>query len=348
LFANSFTAAKINFDDGKISMNSRSYYSKELRDILKKYSGSTADLGLVENYPSDNINAFGVFAFNPEFINGLVQYLEVGGMVDGYLTRMMGTNYTLQEALKAIKGDFAVVVSDFASKSNLDPSAGVQNVSLPNMKMILNIPVGDKVQMNRLMDKLAEMQMVVKINNQYRLNQNLQRIGYQMIVDDKNLFITSDENLLNQYKAGSKKANLNKEVINDFKSKSGVAYVNIESILNGMNSSVNVQGSNVLPKAKETFKDLSVYTDNFNGKFVEGHGELRFKNEKENSLTSLLSFVETVSKNIKTTPGMVGNDNVQIDTVYAPGTGRRMGNSNVTIDTATEMAPSNAKRSKKK
>ena len=115
LFSNSYTAANLDFDNGKITVNSKSYYSTQLRDLLKQYPGPTADLTLVENYPSDNINGFGLFSFNPEFINGLVKYLEVGGLADKYLTTMMGRPYTLQEALKAIKGDVAVVVSDFAS-----------------------------------------------------------------------------------------------------------------------------------------------------------------------------------------------------------------------------------------
>jgi len=280
--------------------------------LLKKYPGSTADLSLVENYPSDNINGFGVFSFNPDIIDGVVKYLEVGGVVDGYLTQMMGSNYTLQEALKAIKGDFAITVSDFATR----PEANAGTALIPNLKMIVNIPVGDKVQMNRLMNKLVEMQMLTKNNGQYSLNPSLQKLGYQLVVDDKNIFIASDENLLNQYKAKSKKANVDKDVMSDFKGKSGVFYVNIESILNGINIQNNTQVNNVLPKAKETFKNVEGYTENFNGKYVEGHGELRFKNEKENSLTSLLSFMETVSKNVKKGPDVAGDINgVQLDTI---------------------------------
>jgi hypothetical protein len=320
LFSNSFTAAKINFEDGKITMNSKSYYSKELRDIIKKYSGPTADLALVENYPSDNINGFGVFSFNPAMINELVKYLEVGGMIDGYLTKMMGSNYTLQDALKAIKGDFAVVVSDLKTQPLADSLRGMPMNSMPSFKMIVNIPVGDKVQMSRLMDKLVEMQMLVKNNNQYVLSPNMQRMGYQAVVDDKNLFIASDQAVLDQYKSKSKKANLNNDVMNDFKNKSGVGYVNIESILNGMSPTGNTPGNDVLPKAKETFKDIKVYTDNFNGKFVEGYGELRFKNEKENSLTSLLGFIETASKYVKTNSRMMpgASDDLQIDSSIMP------------------------------
>jgi len=349
LFANSFTAAKIDFEDGKISIGSRSYYSKELRDILKNYTGPTADLGLIEHYPSDNIDGFAVFSFNPEVINGIVKYLEVGGVVDSYLTKMMGTNYTLQQALKAIKGDFAIVVSDLAIKPATDTSTRMMPGSMPDFKMLMNIPVGDKTQMNRLMDKLVEMQMLVKTNNEYRLNTNMQRLGYQLRVDDKNVFIASDENLLNQYKTGSKKININNQVMSDFKGKSAVSYVNIESILNGINTPVTPQANSVLPKAKETFKDMEAYSENFNGKYLEGHAIVHFKNEKENSLTSLLSFIETVSKNVKTNPAMVGNDDdVQIDTVFSDPHGHVRAGEDVQVDTAYKKQSGMARSKKNK
>lgn len=331
LFSNSFTAAKVNFEDGKITIDSKSYYSNELKDLLKKYSGPTADLSLVENYPSDNINGFGVFSFNPQLIDGIVKYLEVGGVVDGYLTQMMGSNYTLPEALKAIKGDFAITMSDFADTpaggGTIHPplsALGSDTTKLkspnliPNLKTIVNIPVGDKVQMNRLLDKLVEMQMLIKNNGQYILNANLQKLGYQFVADDKNIYIASDAVLLSQYKAKSKKANLSKDVMSDLKGKSGVFYVNIESILNGLHSKVNVQENDILPKAKETFKELEGYADNFNGKSVDGHGELRFKNEKENSLTSLLSFIETATKNLKRTTVSENMNDAQADTSLLP------------------------------
>lgn len=305
LFGSSFTAATLHFDDGKLTVNSKSYCSKELASILKDYKSPNADLGLIENYPSNNINGFAVFAFKPELINAIVKYLEVGGMVDGYLTKMMGANYTLEDALKAIKGDFAIVVSDFAMPAG-DTTSGVQ-YSVPKIKMIFNVPVGDKNQMNKLMDKLVQMQMMVKAGNEYRLNPQMQKTGWQVTADDKNLLITSDEALLNQYKAKSVKAGLAKDVMDGFKGKSGVSYVNIESILNGVSAQNSAEMNNVIPKAKETFKDIKGYIESFNGKYTEGHFELRFKNEKENSLTSLLSFFETVSKNVKRNNGQANS-----------------------------------------
>jgi hypothetical protein len=167
LLENNFTTATVNFEAGKIVMNSKSYSSDALEDIFKKYAGPEVKLDLVERYPSNNINGFMVFAFDPQLFYGIVQYLEVGGMVDGFLTRFMGSEYKLQDALKALKGDIAVVVSDITAPTAAQAQPGLPVNTRPAARLIINIPVGDKTQMNRMMDKLVEMNMLTKANNEY-------------------------------------------------------------------------------------------------------------------------------------------------------------------------------------
>jgi hypothetical protein len=315
LFANSFTAATVNFEDGQVAVNSKSYYSDELRDIIKKYTGPTADLSAIENYPSNNINGFVAFAFNPQMINALVQHLEMGGMADSYLTKMMGSEYTLTDALKAIKGDFTMVVSDFQSTA-VTGGPGQQAGSSANFKMIVNIPVGDKVQMNRVMDKMVQNRMMVKTAQGYTVAPELNRVGFAVSVDDQNILIARDATFLEQYKMKTQKARLTGDVMDNFKDKSAISYVNIESIINGVPSQ-NTQADSVILKAKSTFKDAKGYLDNFNGKYMEGHYELRFKDEKANSLTSLLGFFETASKNIKRNGSFNRTENDSIPTLPA-------------------------------
>jgi hypothetical protein len=301
LLGNSFTAATLNFKEGKIEAKSKSYYSQGLKDILKKYTGPTVDLDLIRNYPSNNINAFTAFAFNPEMLNAIMKHLEVGGVVDGFLTKMMGTNYTLQEALKSIKGDFAFVASDVAfNKNTIQGNIGKGQGFNGKGNILFNVPVGDKTQMNRLMDKVVQMGMLVKANNEYKPGPQIRQMGLMLSVDDKNLLIATDSIILAEYKLKARKANIEGSVMNDLKEKSGVFYVNIKSILNGITANQEDTIMNaVLPKAKQTFRDIKAYTENFNGKNVEGHFEVRFKNEKENSLTSLLQFINTVAETAK-------------------------------------------------
>jgi hypothetical protein len=301
LLANSYTAGTLNFEDGKIDIKSKSYYSQQLRDILKKYTGPLADAGLIENYPSNNINGFLVFAFNPEVINAVVRYLQVGGVVDNFLTKTMGANYTLQEALKAIKGDFAVMFSDFqigspkAISQTLEGQQ-IQTVTYNSGNLLINVPVGDKVEMRKLMDNLAKNGLVTKVNNEYRLTQQVRGLGIKLSVDDKNLLIATDSSLITKYKSKAGKLKIGNDVMNDFKGKSAIFYLDIENILNGVaGNPADTFNQKILTKAKETFKDVKAYANNFNGKYVEGHCEIRFKNDKENSLTSLLQFMNTAS-----------------------------------------------------
>jgi hypothetical protein len=302
LMENSYTASTLNFEDGKIVMDSKTYSSKAMADILEKHTGSSVNLDMVRNYPSNNINAFFVASFNPEFINGVVKFLEVGGFVDQFLTRTMGTNYTLQDVLKAVKGDVALVVSDFDPAAAKDERANAQgtkkmNASFNVGKMLLNIPVGDKVQFNKLMDKLVEQQMMVKVNNQYSLSPALRSLGYQVSLDEKNFIIASDSAVISQYKTGTAKSNIDASLLDGFKGKSSAGFVDLEKIMNAMPAdSISAES---LAIARNTFKNIRGYTENFNGKHIQGRMEINMKNDKENSLTSLLKFMAVAGNNIQ-------------------------------------------------
>jgi len=298
LLENNYTAASLNFEDGEIDVKTKSYTSDAMRDIFKKYPGPNVDLSLIEKYPSNNINGFVAFSFNPEIINGFVNFLEVRALVDNFIKERLGNTYSLDDLVKAMKGEIAWVVSDF-NMAPADPNAGMRPYSMPNVKMIMNIPVGNAASLNKLMDKLVEMQLMVKTGNTYVASEALSRSGYRITADDKNIIFATDEQLLNQYKSGTAKAGLKSDVMGDFKNKPAAMYVNIESILNGV--PVNAQDptmNTVMPKAKETFKDMRAYADEFDGKATTGHFELRFKNEKENSLVQLMNFFATVGETV--------------------------------------------------
>ena len=261
--------------------------------------GNSGDLNLVENYPSNNITGFMVMNMNPEFINAMVQYMEMGGMADASITQMMGANFTLQDLLKAFKGDFAVVVSDF-SVPKTDSAMGNKMKMRPSSSMIFNAAIGDRNQLNKLLDNLVQKQLMVKDNNGYSLSAALSQSGWKVSIDDKNMIISTNEKLLSSYKAKSVKANLSNDVTKDLSGKTASMYINIEALLNGFPSATTSSNSSSIATARETFKDCKGYVTPFKGKTFEGHFELRMKNEKENSLTSLLKMAESVSKNIKT------------------------------------------------
>ncbi len=297
LLENNYTAATMNFEDGKMVFDSKSYTGNALKDILKKHAGPEADLSLVEKFPSNNINGFMVFAFDPQIFTSIVKFMEVGALADGFLTKFMGSTYTLADALKAIKGDVAVVVSDVGMKQgDTSMMPGMRAYSVPKARLIFTMTVGDKTQMNKLMERLVSIEMLEKTNGLYKPRGVPSTFGLTALVDDKRLTIASDQDILNAYKSNGK-AVLKSGVMDDFKGKAAVAYLDIESILNALsNDKTNIATADeVMPFAKETFKDARAYANNFKDNYTSGHFELRFKNEKENSLVSLLNFMSKAS-----------------------------------------------------
>ncbi len=297
LLENSYTAATLNFEEGKIEVNSKSYSSKPMADLLKKYPWPNADLSLIENYPSNNINGFVLFAFNPEFFSGIVNYLEVGSMVDGFLTRNMGKPYTLKDALKGIKGDIALVVSDF------DFSSANAGKSMVPAKMLLNIPVGDKTEANKMLDKLVEAKVMMKNATEYTLSPNMPSSFVKVVADDKNILVASDSVVLTQYRAKASKATLPTGLMASFKNRASVAFVDVEKILNAIPPDTST--TKILSSAKATFKHIEGYADPYNGKYTAGHFELKMINEKENSLTSLISFFGVAAEAAKANEGKI-------------------------------------------
>ena len=83
--------------------------------------------------------------------------------------------------------------------------------------------------------------------------------------------------------------------------KSAAAYFNIASVLNSLSSQKQGDStfSTMLNNAKATFKDVQAHSENFKGDAIAGHFELRFVNEKENSLVSFLSFLAQASEMAK-------------------------------------------------
>lgn len=295
-----YTAVTLNFEDGKMVVNSKSYAGKALAGILKKYSGPEVDLDLVKRYPAADINGFMVFAFDPQIFSGIVKYMEVGALVDGYITKFMGTNYTLEQALKAFKGDIAVVVSGIGfSNANSPDTMGVRTMSMPIAKMIFTMPVGDKTEMNKIMDRLAFMKMLEKTSRGYELS-GPSGFGLTGLADNESITIASDSQLLQAYKTKSSAVAQNIE-LKSYSGKSAAAYFNIASVLNSLSS--QKQGDStfniVLNNAKATFKDLQAHSENFKGDAIASHFELRFVNEKENSLVSFLSFIAQASEMAK-------------------------------------------------
>jgi hypothetical protein len=299
LLKDNYVTATLSFDDGKIVAKSTSYTNQLLGTVLKQYAGPTVNLSMIENYPSQNINAIVLAAFNPEIFGGILKQLEVEGLVNSFMEK---TGVTSQDLYKSLKGDIAAVVSDI-NMTNLEPDSKTDETSMrkkkPFGKMIVTAPVGDKVAFAKVMDKGVEQGFLKKQGTTYKAGGLMSFMGLYIIADEKNLTIASDSLTYVQYISKATKSTINKEALDKFRGKSTVFYFDIAGTLNGFTKDPSGAYNHSLNNAKSTFKDVIATSDNFDGKNIKAQLEIRLQNEKQNSLVTLTSLLTDIAVDMR-------------------------------------------------
>jgi hypothetical protein len=113
LYEGNITTAAINFENGKILMDVKSYASKEITALYKKYGGKNIDEDMIKRLPSKDVAAVFAMSFKPE---GIKEFLKVLG-VDGYANMGLAfAGFSLDDFIKANKGDILVAITDLKKK----------------------------------------------------------------------------------------------------------------------------------------------------------------------------------------------------------------------------------------
>jgi hypothetical protein len=299
LVKDNYVASTLSFEDGKIVATATTYTNPFVSSILKRYAGPTVNLSLIENYPSENINMIMMASFNPEIFGGVLKQLEIEGLVNNFMEK---TGFSSQDLYKTLKGDIAVVVSDLQMPSKDLKIKNDSTLSIerkPLGKMIFNAPVGDPVAFAKIMNKAVELGYFTKNGTVYSTGKLMSFMGMYMHADEKNLIIASDSLTYAQYISNKTKAVISNDALNMFRGKSAVAYFDIANTIKGFLNNQNGDYKNSLVTAKETFKDMIISSDNFDGTTLKGKFEIRLNNEKQNSLVTLTSLFTDIAVDMR-------------------------------------------------
>jgi hypothetical protein len=238
-------------------------------------------------------------SFNPEIFGGVLKQLEIEGLVNNFMDK---TGFSNQDLYKTLKGDIAVVVSDLHMPSKdlkfkNDTTLTIERKSMG--KMVFNAPVGDPVAFAKIMNKAVELGYFSKNGNVYSAGKLLNFMGMFVHADEKNLIIASDSLTYAQYVSNKTKAVISNDALNMFRGKSTIAYFDIANTIKGFLNNQSGDYKNSLVTAKETFKDLIISSDNFDGSTLKGKFEIRLNNEKQNSLVTLTSLFTDIAVDMR-------------------------------------------------
>lgn len=158
LLQDNISTASMNFDNGRITAKSRQYFGDEMNKLLSKYKPENVSADLINRIPSQNVA--GVLAFNypPQGMHELLKVIGVDGMANGFLAQM---DYSVEEFIKATKGEMLIAVSDVAIVNKMDTvTYGTESQVYPrqktDMKFLFATAVNDKASFQKLVNLIGQ------------------------------------------------------------------------------------------------------------------------------------------------------------------------------------------------
>ena len=159
LFKGNASATTITFDNGKITMKGKQYLNDQLASLYKKYPPKKISADVINRIPSQNV--LGVFALNysPEGLKELIKLTGLDGLSNGFLEK---AGYSIDEFIKANKGDLIVAVSDLEIKKKEiaipgdDGKPGSSYTqTTPDVKVLFATSINDKAAFDKLITTLS-------------------------------------------------------------------------------------------------------------------------------------------------------------------------------------------------
>lgn len=289
-FTDSRTTATVNFDNGKISINSHGYSGDELSAVFKKYQGGKIDEEMIKRIPGKDVAAVMALNFKPEGIKELLKTFNLDGFVNVGLTSL---GLKMDDFIKANKGDIVMALSDFKMKTDTaekiitdDAVAVAPLAQKPSFNFIFATSIADKESFNKLIatgKKLgekfineAEVPLAFNSNNNYFVLSNTKETADKYIAGSKNTF----------------------DFISQINGQPFGGYVNLQSIMKAFESEAAKDSA-----GKIMYQASVKLWDNFlwkGGEFKDGaltqSFEINLVDKTTNSLVQLNQYSNTLGK----------------------------------------------------
>jgi hypothetical protein len=288
------TAASINFDNGKIAMKAKSYYNKELGKLYEKYKMKNFDAAVLNRIPSQNI--VGVFSMNypPE---GLQEFLKLIGVDGLWNSALSEVNYSMEEFVKANKGEVLLAITDFEMKQqaiSLPPGMeGMEgmprNVNKPDFKVLFATSINDRPAFEKLVTtlktKLGELPQ----------SRDMPDIKYSM--NDNWFAASNSEEYVNKFLAGG---NNNWPVVSKISGHPIIFYVDLQKCMRPMvDTSSGGAGQFVLGESIKMWESvIGTGGDLVNGA-MEGSFEVNLVDKNTNALKQLNLYIDKLNASRK-------------------------------------------------
>ncbi|HEX7905010.1 MAG TPA: DUF4836 family protein [Chitinophagaceae bacterium] len=286
LIKDNISAVSMNFDNGKITMDSKQYYGSKLNALFSKYQSKPVSADMVNRIPSQNI--VGAFAMNypPEGIKEFLKITNLEGMVNMVLSQ---TGYSVDEFIKANKGDMVVAVTDLEIKSKSDTldmgnaQPYISSSRKPDMKVLFATAVNDKAAFEKLITLLW----------QQTKNSPMANTGITYKLENNWFAAGNSPEQVSQFLAGG---NTKSPVADKLSGHPISFFIDIQKILQV--AAADQKGDSaeaaVFDASLKTWQDVHAFGGEFKDKAFTFHAEVNLVDKSTNSLKQLNAYLDKV------------------------------------------------------
>jgi hypothetical protein len=200
-------AYTLNFENGKIAVQSKTYFGEEMTKLMDKYATRTVDKDLVNRIPSQNVVGALAMNFDPAILKEFLVAAGVDGMINGLLGKQ---GLSVDDLVNASKGQFLVAISDVTvtKKEKVMPAfyeggePYTYTTTEPEMNILFATSVNNKATFDKLVGMAKEemgssmedtSKMNIKSNNEWFAVSNRNSVVEQFMAGGNNKFAFADK-----------------------------------------------------------------------------------------------------------------------------------------------------------
>jgi len=301
LYKDSYNTATVNFENGQINLDSKTYSGKEMSDIFKKYSGANINKEMIQRMPAKDVAVLFAMNYKPEGLKELIKLTGVEGLINIGASQL---GFNVDDFIKSHNGELLFAITDI----KIDSMFGT-----PNPNVLFSTGVGDKASFDKIVNAA-------------------QKAGAQMASASPNsIYFTSNGKI---FALGNQKGMVDNFVNKDAKSNFAFldkisggpigGYFNLQYILTSLKPSVKGDSSAIImmDASLKMWDNILISGGQFKDGSLQQHVEINLVDKNTNSLKQLNNYLGTLGKLAKENESRLGwnqpdfsSDDIVIPTV---------------------------------
>lgn len=265
------TAYVVNFEKGEIVMDQKSYYGKEMTNLIKKYKGDNIKSEEFQKIPSNDILGAVAFQFKPEGMKEMLKLMGLDGMANMYGQEI---GVTLDDLVGAIDGNMLLSFSDLKVTPKSDSANfGADNV---DFNFLFKSGIRDKAKFQKVMDALNKAMGITSAT------------AFEM--NDKVFVASNKKSFADAYLAG--KSDNKADWMNEVSGQPVGLYVSIQKILASIEPPSDSISNAMLQKSREVWGEVFSKGGDIEDNAFTAKSRVTFIDKNTNSLKILNSYFD--------------------------------------------------------